>query len=127
MACKADKKFNYFLRKKKIIMNPFLRCKISPKPNNNSVLIMRQTSILPTSSLFQYYIRSNDISSTVYATTIIIFFATWIFKKETYVKKFLYFSSLFISNRINKLFLLKEKRMLIRIPFRLISSLFLFL
>jgi len=93
MACKADKKFYYFLRKKKIIMNPFLRCKISPKPNNNSVLIMRQTSILPTSSSFQYYTRSNDISSTVYATTIIIFFATWIFKKETYVKKFLYFSS----------------------------------
>jgi len=87
MACKADKKLNYFLRKKKIIINPFLRCKISTKPNNHSVSIMKKIPILPSSSSFQYYIRSNDISSAVYATTIIIFFATWIFKKETYVKK----------------------------------------
>ncbi len=94
MAHKADKKSNYSLRKPKMkIIHPFLPNNTSAKLHNDSVLMMRQTPILSPSSSsssstsFQYDPKSNDNSSVIYATAIIIFYATWIFKKATYVKK----------------------------------------
>jgi hypothetical protein len=124
MAHKADKKSNYYLRKTKVkIIHPFLPNKTSTKLHNDSVLMMIQTPILSPSSSstsFQYAPRSNDNSSVIYATAIIIFYATWIFKKATYVKK----SFCFQIELIYYFYCYKKKRMLIRIPFRLISYLF---
>jgi hypothetical protein len=84
MARIIEKQFNYSTRKKKIqTFYPLFQCKSSTKLDNYSVLIMRKTSILSPSGSFQHHPRSNDILSNIYATTIIIFFTTWIFKKTT--------------------------------------------
>jgi hypothetical protein len=83
----TEKKFNYFFQKEKLkIFHPHLQCKPLITLDNYSVSTMKKTSI---PSSFQY---SNDISSSIYSVTIIIVFATWIFKKETYVNRFLYVS-----------------------------------
>lgn len=86
MAHKTDKKFNYFFRKKKIkIIYPILQKNTSTNFTNHSSLIMSKTPSLSSKASLNSYQRFNDISSTIYSTTIIIFFATWIFKKAMYV------------------------------------------
>jgi len=81
MARIIEKQFNYSIRKKKIkTFYPLFQCKSSIKLDNYSVSTMRKTSILSPSGSFQHH---PDILSNIYATTIIIFFTTWVFKKTT--------------------------------------------
>jgi len=47
--------------------------------------IMRKKCLLYRSLSFQYQYGSNDITSRIYAITIIICFILWIFRKEMYV------------------------------------------
>jgi hypothetical protein len=86
MANKADKKFNYLFRKKKTKpTHPYVQENASTKFDNYSELTMNKTPNLSSSTSSQYYPKFNINSSAVYATTIILFFVTWIFKKTTYV------------------------------------------
>lgn len=91
MANTLEKKFDNFLRKKKIKMfYQSLQQKTSSKIDNDSLSIMRNTSNLSSSTILQHDSRSNDTSSAIYATTIIIIFAVWIFKRTTYVNQILF-------------------------------------
>lgn len=67
---------------------PILQCKSSSFSQNkssissSSLFVTRKSVML---SSFQTSSRHNDFSTSIYAITIIIFCATWIFKKATYV------------------------------------------
>ena len=88
MAAKIDQKSNYSPANRKICLSdPFPQCKLSTKARNSSNLVMRKLSLVSPSTSLQYHPRSSDVSSSIYAVTIIIFCATWIFKKATYVAR----------------------------------------
>lgn len=125
MAHRTDKKFNYSFRKhkKSKMTHPYIQENTSIKFDNYSELIIDNTSTLSSSSSpSQYYFKFNMNSTAIYTTTIILCFATWIFKKTTYViRNLLDFPSFFFQIELTcHLCRCNIQRMLIRIPFRLI-------
>lgn len=84
MVSKIERKSNYFLLKRKIFLSdPFPQCKLkTTKIRNSSGLFGKKVPTLSSPMAMPYHPRSNDFLPSIYAVTIIIFCATWIFKKE---------------------------------------------
>lgn len=101
MADIIEEKFNYFLQTKNLKKTHRLpQCKAPFTFSNNSLFITRRSSILSSSTVLHNAAKSNDVSSIIYAVTIIIFFAAWTFRKTTYVKHCSAFFRLWILNRV---------------------------
>lgn len=91
MANKIDKRFNYSFRKKKNkITHPYLSEDTSSRFANYTELMANETSISSSSNSVQSYSKIQFNTAAICALTIILFFATWIFKKTTYVLQALF-------------------------------------